>query len=200
MNRDRPSGPRSIGIALTFDDVLLVPRHSLVLPNQTELGTRFTRRISLKMPLISAAMDTVTEASTAIVMAQAGGVGIIHKNLSVVEQAAQVRRVKKSEAGMVTDPITVSPDQTVGDVIEVMKKFNISGLPVVQNGGLVGIVTGRDIRFEKNLARKVHEVMTAEVITARRGATTEEAVEILHRHRIEKLPLLDETGKKLIGM
>jgi IMP dehydrogenase len=128
---------QAIEYALTFDDVLLVPAHSRILPGETSLETHFTRRIKLKMPLVSAAMDTVTEASTAIAMAQAGGIGIIHKNLSVEAQAAQVLQVKKSEAGMVTDPITVSPDQTVGDVIAIMRKFNISGLPVVAGGVLV---------------------------------------------------------------
>jgi len=187
-------------LALTYDDVLLLPRHSQVLPNETQLDTRFTRRIRLKMPLVSAAMDTVTETQAAITMAQAGGIGIIHKNMGIAEQAAMVRKVKKSEAGMVTDPITVTPDQTVGDVVAIMRQHNISGLPVVANGALVGIVTGRDIRFEKNPSRKVQEVMTAEVITTRKGTSSEEAIEILHRHRIEKLPLLDETGRKLIGL
>ncbi len=200
MASDRSTGTRSIGIALTYDDVLLQPRHSLVLPNQTNLETHFTRKIRLKIPLVSAAMDTVTEAGTAIVMAQAGGIGIIHKNMDVATQASHVRRVKKSEAGMVTDPITVSPDQTVGDVVEIMRKYNISGLPVVDRGALVGIVTNRDIRFEASPERKVREVMTANVITARKGVSAEQAVALLHKHRIEKLPLLDEAGVKLIGL
>jgi IMP dehydrogenase len=145
-------------------------------------------------------MDTVTEAATAIVMAQAGGIGIIHKNLSIDVQAARVHQVKKSEAGMVTDPVTVGPDQTVGDILSIMARYNISGLPVVSRGALVGIVTGRDIRFERNPQRPVHEVMTAEVITCRKGISSEEAIEILHRHRIEKLPVLDDDGKTLIGL
>ena len=189
-----------IEYALTFDDVLIVPAHSRILPGETNLETHFTRRIRLKMPLVSAAMDTVTEAPTAIVMAQAGGIGIIHKNLSIADQADQVHRVKKSEAGMVTDPITVSPDQTVGDIIAIMRKFNISGLPVVAGGVLVGIVTGRDIRFEKNHGRKVREVMTANVITCKKGVSSEEAIELLHRHRIEKLPVLSDDGQTLIGL
>jgi IMP dehydrogenase len=189
-----------IEYALTFDDVLIVPAHSRILPGETNLETHFTRRIRLKMPLVSAAMDTVTEAPTAIVMAQAGGIGIIHKNLSIADQADQVHRVKKSEAGMVTDPITVSPDQTVGDIIAIMRKFNISGLPVVAGGVLVGIVTGRDIRFEKNHGRKVREVMTANVITCKKGVSSEEAIELLHSHRIEKLPVLSDDGKTLIGL
>jgi IMP dehydrogenase len=189
-----------IELALTYDDVLLVPGASRVMPSDANLETRFTRRIRLKTPLVSSAMDTVTESGTAIVMAQAGGIGIIHKNLSVALQAEEVRKVKKSEAGMVTDPITVTPDQTVGDVVAVMRKHNISGLPVVDAGRLVGIVTGRDIRFEKAKGRKVREVMTAEVITTRKGITPEAAIDLLHKHRIEKLPVLDERGEKLIGL
>jgi IMP dehydrogenase len=196
----RPGSGRVIDLALTYDDVLLVPNHSAVLPGDTNLETQFTRKIRLKMPLVSAAMDTVTESKTAIVMAQAGGIGIIHKNMSVTEQAREVRQVKKSEAGMVTDPITVSPDQTVGDIIGVMRQYNISGLPVVADGSLVGIVTGRDIRFEKNPGRKVREVMTSEVITTRKGIGAEEAIDILHKHRIEKLPILDDDGKTLVGL
>lgn len=185
---------------LTYDDVLLLPQHSQVLPHEVSLTSRLTRNISLNLPLLSAAMDTVTEGATAIAMAQAGGLGIVHKNLSIEEQAREVRRVKKSEAGMVIDPITVAPADTVGDVIAVMRRFNISGLPVVDQAGLTGIVTGRDIRFEKDLSRTVSEVMTAKVITAPRGTTPEQAVEILHKHRIEKLPVVDSDGKKLVGM
>ena len=136
---------------LTYDDVLLLPQHSEVLPHQVSMTSRLSRNISLSMPLLSAAMDTVTEGATAIAMAHAGGMGIIHKNLSIEEQAREVRRVKKSEAGMVVDPITVEPGDTVGDVIAIMRRFNISGLPVVEHGSLAGIVTGRDIRFETNL-------------------------------------------------
>jgi len=203
MTADRSSGRQGIGsieIAFTYDDVLLVPAHSKVLPGETNLETRFTRRITLKTPLVAAAMDTVTEAPTAIVMAQAGGIGIVHKNMSIVDQAGEVRRVKKSEAGMVTDPITATPDQTVGDIVALMRRHNISGFPVVENGALVGIVTGRDIRFEVNLARKVREVMTADVITTRKGVSPEEAIETLHKHRIEKLPILGDNGKTLIGL
>jgi IMP dehydrogenase len=203
MSSDRQSGrqtPITIETALTYDDVLLVPQHSKVLPGETQLETRFTRRIKLKIPLVSAAMDTVTEAPTAIAMAQAGGIGIIHKNMSIADHAAEVRKVKKSEAGMVLDPITVSPDQTVGDILAIMRKHNISGLPVVDGGALVGICTGRDIRFEKNTSRRVREVMTAEVVTTKRGVSTEEAIEILHKHRIEKLPILDDDNRTLIGL
>ena len=193
-------GADGIPVALTYDDVLLLPGHSTVLPGETQLDTLFTRRIRLKMPLVSAAMDTVTEAGTAIVMAQAGGIGIVHKNLTVDDQAREVKQVKKSEAGMVTDPITVSSSHTVGDVVTLMRRHNISGFPVVDNGALVGIVTGRDIRFETNLTRPVREVMTAEVITTRKGATPELALETLHRHRIEKLPILDDDGRTLVGL
>jgi IMP dehydrogenase len=199
-NAARPGTGRVIDLALTYDDVLLVPNHSLVLPVDTNLETQFTRKIRLKIPLVSAAMDTVTESKTAIVMAQAGGIGIIHKNMTIAEQAKKVHIVKKSEAGMVIDPITVSPDQTVGDIIGVMRQYNISGLPVVLNNTLVGIVTGRDIRFEKNHQRKVQEVMTSNVITTRKGISAEEAIDILHRHRIEKLPVLDDDKKTLIGL
>lgn len=195
----RPSA-EAIELALTYDDVLLVPGHSRVLPGDAVLDTRFTRRIRLKTPLVAAAMDTVTEAGTAIVMAQAGGIGIIHKNLSIEDQANQVRQVKKSEAGMVTDPITVSSEQTVGDIVALMRKHNISGFPVVDQGTLVGICTGRDIRFETNLSRKVRDVMTSEVITIRKGVSPEQAIETLHQHRIEKLPIIDDDGRTLIGL
>ncbi len=190
----------AITYALTYDDVLLVPQHSQVLPHETSLDTKFTRRIKLKMPLVAAAMDTVTESATAIVMAQAGGIGIIHKNMSIEAQAEAVKKVKKSEAGMVLEPITVGPEQTVGELVAIMRQHQISGFPVVEGGALVGIVTGRDIRFENNLNCKVREVMTAKVVTTKKGATPEQALEMLHRHRIEKLPILDDDGKTLIGL
>lgn len=185
---------------LTYDDVLLIPQHSQVLPHQTDLTSPFSRNIRLRAPLVSAAMDTVTESATAIAMARMGGIGIIHKNMGVADQAKEVRKVKKSESGMITDPITVSSEQTVGDVIAVMEKNNISGLPVVDHNRLVGIVTGRDIRFEHNPNRPIREVMTAEVITGTRGMTPENAVAILHQHRIEKLPVVDSDGRTLIGL
>ena len=185
---------------LTYDDVLLLPQHSTVLPHEVVLKSKLSRNITLNLPLLSAAMDTVTEGATAIAMAHAGGMGIIHKNLSIEAQAREVRRVKKSEAGMVVDPITVEPGDTVGDVIAVMRRFNISGLPVVEHGALIGIVTGRDIRFEKDLQRLVRDVMTTKVITASRGTSPEQAVEVLHKHRIEKLPVVDTDGKSLIGL
>ena len=194
------TGLHSLTEGLTYDDVLLVPQFSAVLPTETTCEAQLTRNLRLSSPLVSAAMDTVTEARMAIAMAQFGGVGILHKNMTVDEQAAHVRKVKKSESGMVTDPITVGPAATIGDVIAIMNLHSISGLPVVEDGALVGIVTGRDIRFEKNLKRSVREVMTAKVITTLRGTSVEQAVEILHRHRIEKLPVLDPAGKMLVGL
>ena len=190
----------AIEVALTYDDVLLMPQHSTVLPGDVSLDSQFSKHFRLKTPLISAAMDTVTEAKTAIAMAQAGGLGVIHKNLSVEDQGTQVRRVKKSEAGMVTDPVTAQPEQTVGDILKIMATHNISGLPVVDQGRLVGIVTGRDIRFEKRTERPVREVMTAQVVTVPKGTTNEEATQLLHKHRIEKLPVLDTDGQGLVGL
>ena len=200
MASTTPTGSSSwIEDGLTYDDVLLEPQHSEILPGDTDLATRFTRRISLKTPILSAAMDTVTESDTAIAMAQSGGIGVIHKNMTIEAQASQVKRVKKSEAGMVTDPITVTPGQTVGDILDVMKRYNISGLPVVEGSRLVGIVTGRDIRFERDPSRPVSEVMTAEVVTTTQGTSSEQAIDILHKHRIEKLPILDGGGH-LVGL
>ncbi|HEY3302560.1 MAG TPA: IMP dehydrogenase [Candidatus Binatia bacterium] len=180
-------------VGLTFDDVLLVPAESAVLPRDTDIKTRLTERIELNIPLLSSAMDTVTESRTAIAMAQEGGMGFIHRNMTVAAQAAQVEKVKKFESGMITDPITVRPDQMIAEAREIMHKYGISGLPVTQNGRLVGILTNRDLRFEKRLDRPVSEVMTKEnLVTARPGVDLDEAKEILHRHRIEKLLVVDE--------
>lgn len=186
--------------ALTFEDVLILPQYSEVLPHEADLTTKISRNHTVKTPILSAAMDTVTEAKTAIAMAQEGGIGVIHKNLSPDQQANEVRSVKKSESGMITDPISVGSEATVGDVLALMQKYNISGLPVIDQGSLVGIVTGRDIRFEKQLRRSVTEVMTKKVITTSINSSPSEAVDILHRHRIEKLPVLAEDGKTLVGM
>jgi IMP dehydrogenase len=186
--------------ALTYDDVLIVPKHSQVLPHETDLTSNFSRDICLKTPLVSAAMDTVTESQTAIAMAHAGGIGIIHKNMSIEDQAREVRKVKKSESGMVSDPVTVTPENTVGEVRSVMQKLNFSGFPVVSEGCLVGIVTGRDIRFETDLNRPVKEIMTAKVISAPLGTSGNEAVETMHKHRIEKLPVLARDGRTLVGL
>ena len=180
-------------LGLTFDDVLLVPAESAILPRDTDVKTRLTERIELNIPLLSSAMDTVTESRTAIAMAQEGGMGFIHRNMSVAAQAAEVEKVKKSESGMIADPITVRPDQKIAEAREIMQKYGISGLPVTHNGRLVGILTNRDLRFEKRLDRPVSEVMTKEnLITARPGVDLDEAKEILHRHRIEKLLVVDD--------
>ena len=177
---------------LTFDDVLLIPAESSVLPKDTDVCTILTERIKLNVPLLSAAMDTVTESRTAIAMAQEGGIGIIHRNMAIAAEAAEVEKVKKFESGMITDPITVDPGQKIAEAQEIMKKFHISGLPVTQNGKLVGIITHRDLRFEKRLDRSVSEVMTKDnLVTTKPGVDFEEAKEILHRHRIEKLLVVD---------
>lgn len=177
---------------LTFDDVLLIPAESSVLPKDTDVSTILTERIKLNVPLLSAAMDTVTESRTAIAMAQEGGIGIIHRNMSIAAEAAEVEKVKKFESGMITDPITVEPEQKIAEAREIMGKFRISGLPVTQHGKLVGIITHRDLRFEKRLDRPVSEVMTKDnLVTTKPGVDFEEAKEILHRHRIEKLLVVD---------
>jgi len=180
-------------LGLTFDDVLLVPAESSVLPREADVTSRLTERITLNIPVVSAAMDTVTESRTAIAMAQEGGLGLIHRNMSAGAQAAEVEKVKKFESGMIADPITVRPDQKIAEALDIMRRYGISGLPVTQAGRLVGILTNRDLRFEKRLERAVSEVMTKEnLVTARPGVDLDEAKEILHRHRIEKLLLVDE--------
>src|SRR5499427_5774082 len=179
---------------LTFDDVLLIPAESSVLPAETNVTTRLTDRISLNIPLVSAAMDTVTESKTAIAMAQEGGIGIIHRNMPVWAQAAEVEKVKKFESGMISDPITVAPDQKISDAVDIMRKFGISGLPVTKNGRLVGILTHRDLRFEKELDRPVSDVMTKNpLVTVKPGVDPDEAKDLLHKHRIEKLLVVDES-------
>ncbi|MEW6272129.1 MAG: IMP dehydrogenase [Thermodesulfobacteriota bacterium] len=189
-----------LGEGLTFDDVLLVPAASDVLPRTTDVATQLTRRIALRIPLVSAAMDTVTEARTAIAMAQEGGIGFVHKNLPIAAQAAEVAQVKKFESGMVSEPLTVNPEQPISEALAVMRRARISGLPVTRDGRLVGILTNRDLRFERRLERPVSEVMTKEnLVTARPGVTLEEAKNILHEHRIEKLLVVDER-QRLIGL
>jgi len=180
---------RLIGEALTFDDVSLVPAFSSILPRDVNLETRLTRDISLKMPLVSAAMDTVTEARLAIAIAQEGGIGVVHKNMSVEKQAEQVRVVKKYEAGVIKDPITVGPDATIREVLEITRQNNISGVPVVDGDELVGIVTGRDMRFERRLDDPVRNIMTRKdkLVTVSEDASQDEVLELLHRHRIEKV-------------
>ena len=184
--------PAEIPEGLTFDDVLLLPAASDLMPKDADVSTALTKRIALNVPLVSAAMDTVTESRTSIAMAQAGGIGIIHRNLSILRQAEEVGRVKKHESGMIADPITVRPDQPIAEAREIMERFHISGLPVTQDGLLVGILTNRDLRFEKRLDRLVSEVMTKDrLVTAKPGISLEEAKEMLHRHRIEKLLVVD---------
>jgi IMP dehydrogenase len=189
----------SIGLttALTFDDVLLVPRHSTVIPNAVDVGSWVTRNIRVNVPLLSAAMDTVTESRLAIAMAQQGGIGVIHKNLPIEEQASEVDRVKRSESGMIVNPITLSPQNRIFEALELMKKYRISGVPITQDGSkegrLVGILTNRDLRFETNLDRAISEIMTRDpLFTVPVGTTLEQAREFLHRHKVEKLLVVDE--------
>lgn len=185
----------ALPLALTFDDVLLVPHFSETLPKDAKVATTLAGDIQLHIPLVSAAMDTVTESRTAIAMAREGGLGFIHKNLTIEEQAREVLRVKKSESGMVVDPHTIAPDATIGTARELMKRYEISGIPVVENGRLVGIITNRDLRFEAGASESVRNVMTKEVITAREGISSEESKALLQKHRIEKLPVVDDSGR-----
>jgi IMP dehydrogenase len=182
---------------LTYDDVLLVPARSTVMPRETATASRLTRRIRLNVPLLSAAMDTVTESELAIAMAREGGVGVLHKNMSVERQAAEVRRVKRSESGMILDPITLQPDNAVGNARERMARYHIGGIPVVTvDGHLAGIVTNRDLRFELDSQQPIEDVMTrAPLVTAPVGTSLDEAEQILQRHKIEKLPIVDEAGR-----
>ncbi|MFO7885043.1 MAG: IMP dehydrogenase [Desulfobacteraceae bacterium] len=181
---------------LSFDDVLLVPDYSAILPDEAETGTKLTKSLNLNIPIVSAAMDTVTEARTAISMARAGGLGFIHRNLSIEEQVIEVDRVKKSESGMIVDPITIAPDVSISDVLKIMAKYRISGIPVTEGSKLVGIVTNRDLRFETRLERTAREVMTSEnLVTVAEGCSLEESKTLLHQHRIEKLLVVDKAGK-----
>ena len=185
--------------ALTFDDVLLEPSHSVVLPAQTDTRTRLTRTIELNIPLISAAMDTVTEHRLAIAMARAGGIGVIHKNMTAEAQAGEVTRVKKYESGMVVNPVTITPDRELGDALELMSSHAISGIPVVEGAGkgphkLVGILTNRDVRFASDMTQKVADLMTRDVITVNEAASQDDAKRLLHEHRIEKLVVVDADG------
>ncbi len=184
------------GDALTFDDVLLVPHYSAVLPRDTDVRTRFTRGIELNIPLVSAAMDTVTESELAISLAREGGIGVIHKNFSIAQQAEQVDHVKRSESGMITDPVTLGPDHTVREAIALMNKYHISGIPIVNGELLVGILTNRDLRFVDDHDRKVSEFMTTEhLVTAKVGTTLEAAEKTLQKYKVEKLPVVDNSGK-----
>ena len=181
---------------LTFDDVLLIPGKSDVLPNDVDTSTQLTKRIKLNIPFVSAAMDTVTEARLAVALAQEGGIGVIHKNLTVAQQAGEVEKVKRSESGMIVDPVTLHPDALIQEALDIMNRYRISGVPIVDEGQrLVGILTNRDLRFEKNVGRKVKDVMTSKgLVTAPLGIQLEDAQEILQQHRIEKLPVVDGKG------
>src|SRR5579864_324523 len=188
---------------LTFDDVLLAPAESFVLPGDVSTATKLTAEIALNIPILSAAMDTVTEARLAIALAREGGIGIIHRNLSIEDQAQEVDKVKRSESGMITDPITLEPTALLSEALAAMKRFHISGIPITEHGKLVGILTNRDIRFETRFDRPVADLMTRErLITVPVGTTLEQAAESLHRYKIEKLPVVDEHGilKGLITM
>jgi len=182
--------------AYSFDDLLLVPRFSDVLPKDVQVDTRLTRRISLNIPIVSAAMDTVTEADAAISMAREGGLGFIHRNMEIKSQAMEVDKVKKSESGMIVDPVTIHPDQKVAEVLKLMEQYRISGVPVVQGDQLVGIVTNRDLRFETDMDKNVSEVMTKDrLVTVTEGISLEESKKLLHQHRIEKLLVVDKKGR-----
>src|SRR5215211_1187731 len=188
---------QAIVTALTFDDVLLVPQHSQVVPTQVDVSTRFTRNIRLNVPLISAAMDTVTESGLAIAMAQLGGLGIIHKNLSTDEQASEVDRVKRSESGMIVNPITLARTNRIYEALDLMKQYRISGVPITEDGSkegrLVGILTNRDLRFETNINRPIDDIMTkSPLFTVPVGTTLDEAREFLHQHKVEKLLVVDK--------
>jgi len=201
MEKRNSSYPLPIEEALTFDDVLLIPSFSEVLPRDVSLKTKLTRDVTINVPIISAAMDTVSEYNLAIAMAREGGISIVHKNMGIDEQAEQVRKVKRSESGMIIDPVTLKPQATIGDAHEMMRTYKIGGIPVVDNNGtLVGILTNRDLRFETNMNQKVKDLMTKEnLITAPVGTTLEQARGILQKHRIEKLPVVDK-GNTLLGL
>ncbi len=193
---EKPMLKLPIEEAYSFDDLLLLPGYSDILPKDVDVRTRLTRNLTLNIPIVSAAMDTVTEARTAICMAREGGIGFIHRNMSVESQVREVDKVKKSESGMIVDPITIHPDQLISEVLELMKQYRISGLPVKKGDQLVGIVTNRDLRFETNLEKKVSEVMTKDnLVTVSEGISLEESKKMLHKHRIEKLLVVDRRGR-----
>ena len=203
MDRQRKESPEphaELKEALTFDDILLVPRYSAVLPRDIDVSTHLTEKITLQIPFLSAAMDTVTEAEMAIAVARAGGIGVIHKNLNPQEQASEAERVKRSESGMITKPITLAPDRPISEALELMKRYRISGVPITEGKKLVGILTNRDLRFVDNTSLPVSELMTSEnLVTVPVGTTLDEAAKILHQHRIEKLPVVDKS-RELCGL
>ncbi|MBR9919764.1 MAG: IMP dehydrogenase [Bacteroidetes bacterium] len=201
MEKEKSPADKFLGEALTFDDVLLVPSYSNVLPREVDISSQLTRKIRINVPIISAAMDTVTEKHLAIAIARQGGLGIIHKNMTIEEQAEQVRSVKRSESGMIIDPVTLEKDARVGDALALMKKFSIGGIPIIDKGNkLTGILTNRDLRFERGLDRPVQDLMTSEnMITAPIGTNLDQARDILQEHRIEKLPVVSDDGT-LVGL
>jgi len=190
-----------VGEGLAYDDVLLVPGHSTILPRDTNLSTKFSRNIDLRIPVISAAMDTVTDAKMAIAMAQEGGMGVIHKSMPIEQQAKEVRKVKRAENGMILEPITLSKDAVVQDALNIMEEYKIGGIPVVdKNGKLVGIVTNRDLRFERNLSKPISEAMTSKnLVTTTEFTDFEKAADILQQYRIEKLPVVNDEYQ-LVGL
>ena len=192
--------PKIIGEGLTYDDVLLVPDYSEVLPSEVNVSTHFSRNIKLNIPIVSAAMDTVTEAKMAIAIAQEGGIGVLHKNMSIEQQAAEVRKVKRSESGMILDPVTLFKETTVGEALAIMKEHKIGGIPIIDSkNDLIGIVTNRDLRFEKQNEKPITEVMTSENLVTTQLTDLENAEDILQENKIEKLPVVDEHGK-LVGL
>lgn len=194
------TGPQNLGQGLTFDDVLLVPNYSEILPKEANTRTRLTKNISLNIPFLSSAMDTVTESTMSIAMAQQGGIGIIHKNLSIADQANEVERVKRFESGRIANPMTLPMGATVGDALEMQRKYNIGGFPILHDSGsLVGIVTNRDLRFEKNTSTPLEKIMTKKLVTGTRATTIEEANMLFQKYAIEKLPLVDKNNK-LVGL
>jgi len=198
---NKATSSRLFGEGLTFDDVLLMPAYSEILPRDTDIRSQLTKSITLNVPMLSAAMDTVTEANLAIALAREGGIGILHKNMSIDKQAEQVRRVKRSESGMIVDPVTLLVDATIGDALKLMRDNKIGGIPIIDAGQkLVGILTNRDLRFETDKKRKVKEVMTKEnLVIAPEGTDLKKAEIILRKHKIEKLPVVNKQGK-LIGL
>ncbi|NCA80892.1 MAG: CBS domain-containing protein [Sphingobacteriia bacterium] len=189
-----------LGEGLTYDDVLLVPAYSEVLPRDVDTSTFFTKNISLNIPIVSAAMDTVTESLMAIAMAQEGGIGVLHKNMSIEAQAEEVKKVKRAENGMIVNPITIAKEANVENALQLMAEYKIGGIPVVdENRKLVGIVTNRDLRFERNMNRKIAEIMTTNVISTREFTTFEKAADILQEYKIEKLPVVNDSGE-LVGL
>jgi len=189
-----------VGEGLTYDDVLLVPARSNVLPRETDTTTKFSRNIEMKIPVVSAAMDTVTEHKMAIALAREGGIGMIHKNMSIERQANEVYKVKRAESGMIVDPVTVNKQATVNDALSIMRDYKIGGIPVIDDEGtLVGIITNRDLRFERSLNKSIAEAMTSKVVTTTEFTDFDQAVDILQKHRIEKLPVVNKEYK-LVGL